>query len=49
MMAPRGPVGLEGLVTYRYRMTGDGSGHIVKVSLPTPQKSILLVLYYSQA
>ena len=28
MMPPRGPVGLEGLVTYRYRMEGDG--HVVK-------------------
>jgi glutamate-5-semialdehyde dehydrogenase len=28
MMPPRGPVGLEGLVTYRYRMVGDG--HTVK-------------------
>ncbi|KAJ1476683.1 Aldehyde/histidinol dehydrogenase [Baffinella frigidus] len=31
MMPPRGPVGLEGLVTYRYKMVGDGSGHMVKV------------------
>mmetsp|Transcript_19220 Transcript_19220/g.43240 ORF Transcript_19220/g.43240 Transcript_19220/m.43240 type:complete len:107 (+) Transcript_19220:2-322(+) len=30
MMPPRGPVGLEGLVTYRYKMVGDGSGHMVK-------------------
>ena len=28
MMPPRGPVGLEGLVTYRYFMTGNG--HTVK-------------------
>lgn len=28
MMPPRGPVGLEGLVTYRYMMSGDG--HVVK-------------------
>jgi glutamate-5-semialdehyde dehydrogenase len=23
-MPPRGPVGLEGLVTYKYEITGDG-------------------------
>eukprot|EP00286_Rhodomonas_abbreviata_P022547 CAMPEP_0181302904 /NCGR_PEP_ID=MMETSP1101-20121128/8252_1 /TAXON_ID=46948 /ORGANISM="Rhodomonas abbreviata, Strain Caron Lab Isolate" /LENGTH=456 /DNA_ID=CAMNT_0023408399 /DNA_START=977 /DNA_END=2347 /DNA_ORIENTATION=+ len=28
MMPPRGPVGLEGLVTYRYMMSGNG--HVVK-------------------
>eukprot|EP00292_Cryptomonas_paramecium_P007093 CAMPEP_0113672996 /NCGR_PEP_ID=MMETSP0038_2-20120614/6601_1 /TAXON_ID=2898 /ORGANISM="Cryptomonas paramecium" /LENGTH=448 /DNA_ID=CAMNT_0000589383 /DNA_START=13 /DNA_END=1359 /DNA_ORIENTATION=- /assembly_acc=CAM_ASM_000170 len=28
MMPPRGPVGLEGLVTYRYYLEGDG--HVVK-------------------
>lgn len=28
MMPPRGPVGLDGLVTYRYLMEGDG--HVVK-------------------
>jgi len=35
-------VGLEGLVTYRYRMTGVGSGHMVKVSHPVLKAHRLL-------
>lgn len=36
-MPPRGPVGLEGLVTYKYQMCGDG--HIVKTYTGANAKS----------
>ncbi|MBD2667122.1 gamma-glutamyl phosphate reductase [Richelia sinica FACHB-800] len=36
-MPPRGPVGLEGLVTYKYQMTGDG--HIVSTYTGANAKS----------
>lgn len=36
-MPPRGPVGLEGLVTYKYQMSGDG--HIVKTYTGANAKS----------
>ncbi|MBE9053964.1 glutamate-5-semialdehyde dehydrogenase [Nostocales cyanobacterium LEGE 11386] len=36
-MPPRGPVGLEGLVTYKYQMTGDG--HIVATYTGSNAKS----------
>lgn len=38
-MPPRGPVGLEGLVTYKYQMTGDG--HIVADYTGTNAKSFI--------
>lgn len=38
-MPPRGPVGLEGLVTYKYQMSGDG--HIVKTYTGANAKSFI--------
>ena len=36
-MPPRGPVGLEGLITYKYQMSGNG--HIVKTYTGANAKS----------
>jgi glutamate-5-semialdehyde dehydrogenase len=36
-MPPRGPVGLEGLVTYKYQLVGDG--HIAATYTGTAAKS----------
>ena len=42
-MPPRGPVGLEGLVTYKYKVTGDG--HIAATYTGTNAKSFTHIDY----
>jgi len=42
-LPPRGPVGLEGLVTYKYQLSGDG--HIAATYSGANAKSLLIRIW----